>query len=286
MNGILYPGQAIPMTAQLLTTRNGTPLGPLGLASYPGQDAACVPAAFHSGLRLFFFYDDSRRDFLTALRQLAAANRDAVFVASGTSERRPQAIAADLQNTLALLGSEQIDAFLLEYVSPADDEETIFGPGGALAGLSDLQQRGLVRHIGASSHDRTLAVRLIEDGRCSIVMQRYNMAHRRAAEAVFPAALRHAVPIWAFTATRWGSLLQGHPQWPAKPPSALDCYRFCLAQPAVQTVLMAPVSIAELEQDLQLLTAAPMNADEIQHWQRYGDLIYGTGQGRFETQWL
>jgi aryl-alcohol dehydrogenase-like predicted oxidoreductase len=282
----VYPVPSVTMTAQPLTTRNGTSLGPLGLASYPGQEPACVPAAFHGGIPLFFFYDASQRYFLTALRNLLSTDRDAVFVASGTSEREPQAIADDLQRTLTLLDIDQIDAFLLEYVSPEDDPATIFGPCGGLSSLYELKQRGLIRHVGASAHDRTLAVRLIEDGRCDILMHRYNMAHRKAETTVFPAALQHDVAVWTFTATRWGSLLQGHPQWPGEPPAALDCYRFCLAQPAVQTVLMAPLRVTELTQDLQLLSSPPMSAEEIQRWQMYGDLIYGDGQGRFETQWL
>jgi hypothetical protein len=89
----------------------------------------------------------------------------------------------------------------------------------------------------------------------------------------------------AFTATRWGSLLRGHPDWKEAPPSALDCYRFAAAHPTVDIVLAAPQSDAELDENLELLTAPPMSAAELEHWRRYGNLVYGDGKGSFETSW-
>ena len=69
------------------------------------------------------------------------------------------------------------------------------------------------------------------------------------------------------------------------PPTAVDCYRFCLAEPAIQIVLTAPKSVAELEQNLAALSSKPMKDDERARWKRFGDLVYGAGQDRFETEW-
>ncbi|MEX0610624.1 MAG: hypothetical protein WD229_00775, partial [Pirellulales bacterium] len=79
-----------------------------------------------------------------------------------------------------------------------------------------------------------------------------------------------------------------HPAWPDPPPAAADCYRYCLAQPAVHLVLTAPKSIGELDQNLAVLKAPPMNDDIRRHWERYGDIIYKNGGGRtheYESRW-
>jgi hypothetical protein len=116
-------------------------------------------------------------------------------------------------------------------------------------------------------------------------MHRFNMAHRKAALEVFPAALGSHVPVVAFTATRWGTLLEPPSSWSDEPPSAADCYRFCLAQKAVHVVLSAPRTLKELDSNLHVLQMRPMGRHECAKWERYGDLIYADGFDRFETQW-
>jgi hypothetical protein len=53
----------------------------------------------------------------------------------------------------------------------------------------------------------------------------------------------------------------------------------------VQVVLTAPRSLAELEQNLGVLELPPLSKQERGRWQRFGDLVYSTGQGAFETSW-
>ena len=89
----------------------------------------------------------------------------------------------------------------------------------------------------------------------------------------------------AFTATRWGTLLKPHEGWQGKPPTAADCYRFCLAQPAVQIVLTAPRSLQELNANLAALDSPPMRRRECAKLEKYGDLVYGHGRDKFETEW-
>ena len=57
------------------------------------------------------------------------------------------------------------------------------------------------------------------------------------------------------------------------------------AAPAVQLVLTARRSLAELEQNLDVLESPPMSKQERGRWQRFGDLVYGAGKGAFESSW-
>jgi hypothetical protein len=53
----------------------------------------------------------------------------------------------------------------------------------------------------------------------------------------------------------------------------------------VQVALTAPRSLAELEQNLDVLRLPPMSKQEHAQWQRFGDLVYAEGKGAFETSW-
>jgi len=143
----------------------------------------------------------------------------------------------------------------------------------------------VIRHSFLSLNDRSLARRLAAYPRVDVLMHRFNMAHRKAACEVFPVAAKARTPIVAFTATRWGTLFEPYATWPGPPPTASDCYRYCLAQPSVRVVLTAPRSLTELEQNLGVLELPPMSKQERGQLQRFGDLVYGAGKRAFETSW-
>jgi aryl-alcohol dehydrogenase-like predicted oxidoreductase len=161
----------------------------------------------------------------------------------------------------------------------------MFGKNGVLDELRQWKESGWVRFVGATAHDRSLARRLAADPRVDVLMHRFSMAHRKAAHEVFPAAAKARTPVVAFTATRWGTLLEPCAGWPGPPPTASDCYRYCLSQPSVRVVLTAPRSLAELEQNLDVLALPPMSKQERGQWQRFGDLVHGAGKGAFEALW-
>jgi aryl-alcohol dehydrogenase-like predicted oxidoreductase len=274
-----------PSADRRLTTLGGTPASCLGLAAGPKQDPRCVRRAFAGGINYCFFDGPGNTPFIEELAALARRKREHMIVATGSGSRRLAGLRAARRKLTALLGVGLIDVFFIEYVNPGDDPGVMLGKNGVLDELWRWKDSGWVRFVGATAHDRPLARRLVADPRVDVLMHRFNMAHRKAAHEVFPAAAKARTPIVAFTATRWGTLLEPHADWPGRPPTASDCYRYCLAQPSVQVVLTAPRSLAELEQNLDVLKLPPMSKQERGQWQRFGDLVYGAGKGAFETSW-
>jgi aryl-alcohol dehydrogenase-like predicted oxidoreductase len=271
-----------------LSTISGRPTSLLGLAAYPQQDPRCVRRAFESGINFFFFYGPGQKDFVDGLAGLVQQQRDELIIASGSGARTSSGLRAARRNILAAVGADTIDIFFAEYIHPGDSEAAVFGAGGVFDELQQWKREGRIRYVGASAHDRQLAKKLASDVRVDVLMHRFNMAHRKAEAEVFPAALATHTPVIAFTATRWGTLLEAHPKWDRHAPTAADCYRFCLAQLAVNVVLMAPKSIAELEENLHVLKSPPMNDSDQTHWKRFGDLVYrecGAQDHDFESQW-
>ncbi len=176
-----------------------------------------------------------------------------------------------------------MDVFFAEYVTPHEDIAQIWA---VLDELWDWKERGLIRYMGATTHNRALALDLIKSRRCQVLMHRYNMAHRKAEEQVCPMALEAGIPVVAFTCTRWGQLLRGHPDWLGKIPTAADCYRYALHQKAVHLALTAPQTQAQLKENLSVLHASELTPEAVVRWQDYGALVYGDGKDAFETRWL
>ena len=241
--------------------------------------------AFRGGINFFFFYGPGYKPFIKELALLARTQRDKLIVATGSGARKRASLSAVRRKILGLLGFDRIDVFFAEYFTAADDANQIFGSGGVLDELQRWKGSSLIRYVGVTTHDRQLAAQLARDARVDVLMHRFNMAHRKAAQKVFPIAVQNDKPVVAFTATRWGSLLSANPQWRHNPPTAADCYRYCLTQRAVQVVLSAPRSLVELNENLQVLKSPPMGNPERKRWEGFGDLVHGAGTDAFETRW-
>lgn len=272
----------------MITSISGMPASPLGLAAGEHQDSHCVALALDAGINFCFCYSTGSREFVAALKPLLSRARDDVIVATGSGARTASGLRAARRKAFAAFHVASIDVFLAEYVHPGDDEAAIFGAGGVLDELHRWKMEGIIRYVGASAHDRVIARRLATDARVDVLMHRYNMAHRKAAVDVFLAAVEARTPVIAFTATRWGSLLAPPHSSRVAPPTAADCYRFCLAQPPVQIVLTAPRTVEEFRENVPVLTAPPMDPTCQAQWERYGDLIYqqgGAQQHAFESRW-
>lgn len=264
-------------------TLSGEKLSRLGFASQSLQEADCIQAAFTAGINYFFSYNLSSDPQFSRLKFLAATQRADIFIATGSESRHPDTLQNHLSQVQRSLDTDVIDAFFVEYLSPKDNLDEI---EAMLRQLQQWKMQGWIRCVGASTHNRETALQLIEQGEWDILMLRYNMAHRKVEEQVLPAAQARGIPVIAFTCTRWGSLLKAHPQWHKPAPTAAECYRYALQHPAVQMALTAPATCSQLQENLSALNAPRLSIVEVKRWQAYGELVYGSGQDAFETQWL
>ena len=266
-----------------LTTLEGNPPSILGLGASLKTDAAIVNKAFNSGINYFFFYNFNYQSFLDGLKPILATQREKVLVTSGSTQRDINILRQYLEQIRQYLNIDVVDVFFTEYISPEDDMNQV---QLILDEFGSWKEKGLIRYVGATTHNRPIALKLIQSKACDVLMHRYNMAHRKAEENVLPAAFQAEIPVVAFTCTRWGSLLKGHPNWEHQTPTAADCYRYALNNQAVNLALTAPQSPEQLAENISVFNTSSLSPNEINHWRKYGDLIYGTGEDSFETRWL
>jgi aryl-alcohol dehydrogenase-like predicted oxidoreductase len=266
----------------LVTKGFGFPVRRLGLASY-GRTAITpndILSAVDRGINFLNWQGlaegASEGDSFPPAISSLGARRLSVVVCVQFGARSGADAASELRSALAALGTDYIDVLTLYYVERANEWEEIAAPGGALRYLQAARRDGVVRRIGITSHQRTLAAEMARSGLLDTVMIRYNAAHRGAERDVFPVTQPLGLPVIAYTALRWGALLRPTPEDPAgfSVPSPPAWYRFVLQHPAVTVTLAAPQTRAELDEDLRVLAAdGPLTDEEYSALAEHGERV-------------
>lgn len=151
------------------------------------EAAATVHAAIDGGMNLI----DTARDYAGSEYLLGQVIRERggldFHVATKTFARSSDGAQRDVDRSLSVLGVEAIDLYQLHDVSTPDAwERSMDADGGALSGLRIAQVRGLIRHIGVSTHNLDVLRMIIESDAFDTVMVDYS------AFAPEPAALIEA----------------------------------------------------------------------------------------------
>ena len=223
----------------------------------------------------------------TTVAGLGERRKDVVlavqFKASGGDEA-----AREFEWILKQIKSDYLDVATFYYVESEGEWEDIVGPGGAWEILARLKREGALKMIGLTSHQRKFAARWAQETdpetgqrRLDMLMIRYNAAHRGAETDVFPVSDVLGMPVVTFTGLRWKDLLGTTPDDPAgfAPPTASDCYRFCLVHDSVAVVLAAPGNREELEEDLAVLDDwGPLGEEAMESIRSHGDRVRKHGR--------
>ncbi|MCL5998919.1 MAG: aldo/keto reductase [Chloroflexi bacterium] len=86
-----------------------------------------------------------------------ARHRKDFFLATKTGERTYQKARDEFHRSLERLRVDSVDLIQLHYLVDPQEWEVAMGPGGALEALVEARQQGLVRFIGVTGHDLTVA---------------------------------------------------------------------------------------------------------------------------------
>lgn len=181
-------------------------------------------------------------------------------VVTGTYHADEASIVKDVDRALRRLRREVIDVYLLFWTrSDARVDERAFEV------MSALQRAGKVRAIGFSTHDRALATRALDRSPWDVVMTRHSAAHAGIEDGFLAHARAKGAGVITFTALCYGRMVKGDGA-----PSAQDCYRYSLAQEGVTATISAPRRHRELVENLEVLRAGAMTAEEIERVRVHG----------------
>jgi aryl-alcohol dehydrogenase-like predicted oxidoreductase len=239
------------------------------MAAGYGVPAAAVERAFDRGVNYLYWGSVRRGPFGQALRNLKQ-QRDRMVLVLQSYSRVAALMAPSVEMALRKLNFEYADVLLLGLWNHKP-------PQRILEASAKLRERGLVRHIAISTHHRPLVAQLAADPNVGIVHVRYNAVHKGAEREVFPLLQSNGAGpgIVAFTATSWRQLMNPKKVPPGeRVPTATDCYRFVLSNPAVDICMTGPANATHADDALRAAELGPMNEEELTWMRRVGDFIH------------
>jgi len=251
--------------------RTGLEVGRLGVGSSFGAPAEALERAFEQGVNYFYWGTFRRQGFGEAIRNLSRYRERLVVVLQSYS-RVAGLIGPSIEGALRKLRLDYSDLLLLGLWGHHPS-------GRILDAARRLKERGRVRFLALSTHRRPLVPQIAQDPDFDVFHLRYSAVHTGAERDVFPHLPSENRPgIVAYTATSWRRLL-GHRRIPKEErlPTAGDCYRFVLTNPAVDICLSGPANAAQMEHALEALRRGPMSEDELAWMRRVGRAIYRRG---------
>jgi aryl-alcohol dehydrogenase-like predicted oxidoreductase len=180
-----------------------------------------------------------------AIRNIAAKGRREELVVVLQSYSRSAALLERLfLQGLKRLKLERADVLLLGWHNRRPAPKI-------LERAQSLREKGYVRFLALSGHNRPLFPALAAEKIFDILHVRYNAAHRGAEEEVFAKLAPGEAPL-----------------------AGADCYRFVLANPTVDVCMTGPSTLAEMREALRALELGPPAPEEMARIRRIGDHVH------------
>lgn len=254
--------------------RTGLKVGRLGIADGYGAPAEAFEEAFERGCT-YWTWGTVIKGRAAAMRQaiqniVAKGQRDKLVLSMFTYAHEAWLTEKLFRKGLRAAGLDHAEVLMLGYYSWRPSRRVL---DNALR----LKEKGLIRAVGISSHDRKLVAAMAVEGIVDVFHIRYNAAHRGAEAEVFPYLPAENEPgMVAFVATSWGRLLKAQKMPPGEAPlTAPDCYRFALSHPSVHVCMTGTKTIEQMRENLSVLERGPLTEDELVRMRRIGDFVHG-----------
>ena len=174
-----------------------------GLAVYKPSQQQEVNDLVQKAVENGATYYDMAPSYGKAMYRLGPAlkpYRPKCFLACKTAMRDKEGVFRELEESLKALETNYFDLYQMHAMTTEDDFNQVMAPNGALEAFKEAKRKGLIKHIGFSAHDETIAVKLIETGEFETVMFPLNFLSFNIAgvgKRLIEAAAKHDVGIIA-----------------------------------------------------------------------------------------
>ncbi len=158
--------------------KTGLMVTELGLGAMDTPESSEGTQTLETALDAGINFIDTARDYAGSEfligQVVRARGRKDFHIATKTFSHSSDGSQRDVDRSLSILGVERIDLYQLHDISTAEAWEQVMQEDGALAGLQIAKYRGLIDHIGVSSHSLDILHRAITCGEFSTVMLEYS----------------------------------------------------------------------------------------------------------------
>ncbi len=262
-----------------------------------------IDAALDGGVNILDIFM-SERQVRTDIGKALKGRRDKVIIQGHLGScwldgqhRRSNDLPLSIENFedfLTRLGTDYVDLGMLHHVDTDENYEAMVHDGVLDYGLK-LKQKGMIGHIGMSSHNPAVACRAVEEGVVDMLMFSINPAfdllddHAKETGALVPGSEgdgdRHAerkklyetceakgVGITVMKAFGSGMLLDARTSPLGKAMTANQLIRYALSRPAVASVLVGMQRASDVETALAYENATDAECD-------YAEILSGALTG-------
>lgn len=194
-------------------------------------------------------------------------------------------VKAGMEEMLSLLQTDYIDVGMIHYVDSVKDWHTV-ADGPVLAYVKELKEKGVIRHIGLSSHNPEVALEAVKSGDIEVLMFSVNPCYdlQPASEDVeelwaeknykehlinmnperqelYETCQRLDIGITVMKAFGGGDLLDEKLSPAGKALTVNQCIHYALTRPGVSTVLAGARSVEQLRQSIAYEDASEEERD-------------------------
>jgi predicted aldo/keto reductase-like oxidoreductase len=136
------------------------------------------------------FYDTANayRDSEDKIGRAFEGMRGKVIIATKTIQRNAKSATDQLENSLRMLKTDYIDIYQLHQIAQEKDWQAVTAPDGALEAVTKAKKEGKIRFIGATSHNLSMAVKLVKSGLFSTIQFPFNFIEDAAKDELFHVA--------------------------------------------------------------------------------------------------
>ena len=236
--------------------RTGLRISRMGFGGIPIQkvDAAATRALMERMAAEGVNYIDTARGYTVSEAYIGEALeglRDKFVLATKSMARTKDAMAKDIETSLANLRTDHIELYQIHNPSLAD-LETVTAPGGALEALLEAKAAGKIGHIGVTAHLAQVFERALELDWVETVMFPYNIVETQG-EALMRRCTEQNVGFICMKPLAGGAL-----------EDATLALRFIGQNKDVSVVIPGMYDVREIEQNLAAMNDnSPLTQEEL-----------------------
>lgn len=224
-----------------LLGKTGLLISKIGFGGIPVQKDtqdeanALIDAVIAAGIN----YIDTARAYTVSealIGNALAGRREKFVIATKSTARTAEAMAADIETSLKNLKTDYIDIYQVH--NPSKDQlDTVLAPGGAIDALRKAKADGRIGHIGITAHSAEVLDYAIECGAFETAMFPYNIVETQG-EGLINKCAERGIGFIGMKPLAGGAIENG-----------FEALRFVLANPAVTVVIPGMYSPAEVAEN-------------------------------------